>query len=198
MTSQTSRYVMKKIFLASIVAIATQSSFAQTAKPSYSYFEGFNLSAGMAQNKTEKTDTSTTNTNTTAAVAKLNYTFALAYPAKLGISATMDLKNSKISDTETLAANGITEVTVEPGILLINNALLYAKMGSYASRYEVAANAARNLSGRSYGIGIKHYVYGQNFIQAEWTQRKADDNPAGLAGVKFKQQSAALLVGFNF
>jgi hypothetical protein len=48
------------------------------------------------------------------------------------------------------------------------------------------------------GIGIKHYVYGQNFIQAEWTQRKADDNPAGLAGVKFKQSSAAVLVGFNF
>jgi hypothetical protein len=110
----------------------------------------------------------------------------------------MDLKNSKISDNETLSANGITEVTVEPGILLINNSLLYAKVGRYASRYELAASAARNLSGSSYGIGIKHYVYGQNFIQAEWTQRKADDNPAGLAGVKFKQSSAAVLVGFNF
>lgn len=189
---------MKKILLLSAMAIATSCSFAQVAKPSYSYFEGFNLSAGMTQNKTEKTDTATTNTTTSSAVAKLNYTFALAYPAKLGISATVDLKNSKISDTETLAANGISEVTIEPGVLLINNSLLYAKVGSYASRYEVAANAARNLSGRSYGIGIKHYVYGQNFIQAEWTQRKADDNPAGLAGVKFKQQSIAALVGFNF
>ena len=189
---------MQKILLISVMTMAAQSSFAQPAKPSYSYFEGFNLSAGMAQNKTEKTDTATTNTTTSSAVAKLNYTFALAYPAKLGISATVDLKNSKISETETLAANGISEVTVEPGVLLRNNALLYAKVGSYASRYEVAANAARNLSGRSYGIGIKHYVYGQNFIQGEWTQRKADDNPAGLAGVKFKQQSISALVGFNF
>ena len=192
---------MKKIFAVTALAIATQGSFAQPVKPSYSYFEGINFSVGAAQNKTDKTDVSTattTNTNTSVAVAKLNYTFALAYPAKLGVSGTFDLKNSKISGTETLAANGITEVTVEPGILLRNNSLLYAKVGSYASRYELAANAARNLSGTSYGIGIKHYIYGQNFIQAEWTQRKADDNPAGLAGVKFKQSSAAVLVGFNF
>jgi len=192
---------MKSMFALIALAIAAQSSWAQPAKPSYSYFEGFNLSVGAAQNKTEKSDASTaltTRTNTSAAVAKLNYTFALAYPAKLGISGTVDLKNSKISDNEVLAANGITEVTVEPGILLLNNSLLYAKVGSYASRYELAANAARNLNGKSYGIGIKHYIYGQNFIQAEWTQRKPDDNPAGLAGVKFKQTSAAILVGFNF
>jgi hypothetical protein len=192
---------MKQFLALTAFAIAAQSSLAQPAKPSYSYFEGFNLSIGAAQNKTEKTDTSTATTaniKSNAAQAKLNYTFALAYPAKLGVTATMDLKNSKISDNETLSANGITEVTVEPGILLINNSLLYAKVGRYASRYELAASAARNLSGSSYGIGIKHYVYGQNFIQAEWTQRKADDNPAGLAGVKFKQSSAAVLVGFNF
>jgi hypothetical protein len=192
---------MKKLFALTVLAIAAQTTSAQPAKPSYSYFEGFNLSVGAAQNKTDKTDTSTstvTSANTTSALAKLNYTFALAYPAKLGVSATVDLKNSKISDNETLAANGISEITVEPGILLLNNSLLYAKVGSYASRYEVAANAARNLSGRSYGFGIKHYVYGQNFIQAEWTQRKADDNTAGLTGVQFKQSSAAVLVGFNF
>jgi hypothetical protein len=192
---------MKQIFAVTFFVMAAQSSFAQPAKPGYSYFEGFNLSIGTAQNKTEKTDTPTGTTSrikANAPQAKLNYTFALAYPAKLGVTATMDLKNSKISDNETLSANGITEVTVEPGILLINNSLLYAKLGSYTSRYELAASAARNLSGSSYGIGIKHYVYGQNFIQAEWTQRKADDNPAGLAGVKFKQSSAAVLVGFNF
>jgi hypothetical protein len=76
--------------------------------------------------------------------------------------------------------------------------LLYGKLGTYSSRYESGANPTRNLSGTSYGIGFKHYIYGQNFIQAEWTQRKADDNPAGLSGVKFKQSSAAVLVGFNF
>lgn len=192
---------MKKVFTLAAFVIASQSSFAQPAKPNYSYFEGFNLSMGAAQNKTEKTDVSaatTTSANTTVGVAKLNYTFALAYPAKLGVSGTFDLKNSKIADAETLATNGITEVSIEPGILLLSNSLLYAKLGSYSSRYEAGASAARNLSGTSYGIGIKHYIYGQNFIQAEWTQRKADDNGAGLAGIKFKQSSAALLIGFNF
>lgn len=191
----------KNIITAVALLIAAQCSLAQPAKPSYSYFEGFNLSVGAAYNKTEKVDDSTsaqTNANTSVGVAKINYTFALAYPAKLGISGTFDLKNSKMSDNETLATTGVTEVSVEPGILLLSDSLLYAKLGSYASRYEAGVNAARNLSGMSYGVGIKHYIYGQNFIQAEWTQRKADDNPAGLAGVKFKQTSAALLVGFNF
>ena len=108
------------------------------------------------------------------------------------------MKSSGIGASENLAVNGVSEVTVEPGLLLLTNSLLYGKVGSYSSRYEYSGSPSRNLTGVSYGIGVKHYVYGQNFIQAEWTQRKADDNPAGLAGIKFKQSSAAVLVGFNF
>ena len=188
---------MKKLLtLAALLSLA-QTGFAQPAKPSYAYYEGLNISMGVAQNTT-KDVTNATSMSASVGVAKLNYTFALAYPAKLGLSATFDLRNSPINATENLAVSAPTELSVEPGILLRNNSLLYAKVGSYASRYELAANAARNLSGTSYGIGIKHYIYGQNFIQAEWTQRKADENGAGLAGIKFKQTSAAVLIGFNF
>jgi hypothetical protein len=190
---------MKKLLIASGFIAAASLTWAQPQKPTYAYYEGINLSIGAAQNSTEATtDTTSTKLNTSVGVAKLNYTFALAYPAKLGISATMDLKSSKVSDTENLTLNGPSEISIEPGILLRTDSLLYAKLGTYASRYESGTNPTRNLSGMSYGVGIKHYVYGQNFIQAEWTQRKADDNPAGLAGVKFKQSQAALLVGFNF
>ena len=190
---------MKKLLIASSLIALTSASWAQPQKPTYAYFEGVNLSAGVAQNSTTATTASTsTKENTSLGIAKLNYTFALAYPAKLGISATVDLKNSKVSETENLTMNGPTEITLEPGVLLLSNSLLYGKLGTYSSRYESGANPTRNLSGTSYGIGFKHYIYGQNFIQAEWTQRKADDNPAGLAGVKFKQSSAAVLVGFNF
>jgi hypothetical protein len=189
---------MKKLLTLAALLVSTQTSFAQPAKPSYAYFEGFNLSMGAAQNATESTYGSTVaKGNTSLGIAKVNYTFALAYPAKLGVSATFDLKNSKVSDTEYLAVNGPTELTIEPGLLLITNSLLYGKLGTYSSRYEAGANPSRNLSGVSYGIGIKHYVYGQNFIQGELTQRKADDNRAGLDGT-FKQSSFALLVGFNF
>jgi hypothetical protein len=189
---------MKPLFIASALALICSSAMAQPQKPTYAYFEGVNLSMGVTQNSTEETVSSVATTGkTTAGVAKVNYTFALAYPAKLGISATFDLKNSQINDATYLAANAPTEVTVEPGFLLRNNALLYAKLGTYASRYESGTNATRKLSGASYGIGIKHYVYGQNFIQLEWTQRKADDNRAGLDS-SIKQSSTALLVGFNF
>ena len=189
---------MKKLLITSGLLLSTSLVLAQPQKPTYAYFEGFNMSMGVAQNSTEATATTSTKTTTSLALAKLNYTFALAYPAKLGITATMDLKSSKVSDTENLAVNGPSEVSIEPGVLLLNNSLLYAKLGSYSSRYESGSNPTRNLTGTSVGIGIKHYVHGQNFIQAEWTQRKADDNGAGLAGIKFKQTSAAVLVGFNF
>ena len=189
---------MKPLFIASALAIACTTAMAQPQKPTYSYFEGANLSMGIAQNSTEETISSVTTTRkTSAGIAKINYTFALAYPAKLGVSASFDLKNSQVNDTTYLATNAPTEVTLEPGFLLRNNALLYAKLGTYASRYEAGANATRKLTGTSYGIGIKHYVYGQNFIQLEWTQRKADDNRAGLDST-IKQSSTALLVGFNF
>lgn len=189
---------MKKLLTLATLVVGAQASFAQPAKPTYAYFEGINLSMGVAQNSTETTPSSATaKSNTSLGVAKINYTFALAYPAKLGVSATFDMKNSKVSDTEYLAISSPTEVSIEPGILLISNSLLYAKLGTYSSRYEAGGNPSRNLSGMSYGIGIKHYVYGQNFIQGELTQRTADGG-AGLAGVKFKQGQAALLVGFNF
>jgi len=190
---------MKKLLISTSLLLTASLVCAQPQKPTYSYFEGVNLSVGVAQNSTDTTTSTTSDSAiTNVGVAKLNYTFALAYPAKLGVSATMDMKNSKVKDGEYLAVSGPTEISVEPGVLLLSNSLLYGKLGTYASRYEAGTNASRNLSGVSYGVGIKHYVYGQNFIQAEWTQRKADDNQAGLAGVKFKQNSAALLVGFNF
>jgi hypothetical protein len=189
---------MKSLLIASSLSIVCATAIAQPQKPSYAYFEGANLSLGMAQNSTEETIASASTTSkTSAGIAKINYTFALAYPGKLGVSASFDLKNSKVNDSTYLAATAPTEITIEPGLLLRNNSLLYAKVGSYASRYEAGANPSRKLSGTSYGIGIKHYVYGQNFIQLEWTQRKADDNQAGL-GSSIKQTSTAALVGFNF
>jgi len=187
---------MKKLLTLTALLAAAHTSFAQPAKPTYAYFEGMNISVGAAQNTT-KDVTNSTSLSTSVGVGKLNYTFALAYPAKLGLSATFDFRNSQINATENLAISAPTEFTIEPGLLLISNSLLYGKLGTYSARYEAGTNPSRNLSGASYGVGIKHYVYGQNFIQAEWTQRNAENNNAGATG-KFKQSSAALLVGFNF
>jgi hypothetical protein len=107
------------------------------------------------------------------------------------------MRNSQINSSENLATSTPTELTIEPGVLLMSNSLLYGKLGAYNARFESGSNASRNLNGTSFGVGIKHYVYGQNFIQAEWTQRSAENNNAGSTG-KFKQSSAAVLVGFNF
>ncbi len=187
---------MKKLLtLAALLSLA-QTGFAQPAKPSYAYYEGLNISMGVAQNTT-KDVTNATSMSASVGVAKLNYTFALAYPAKLGLSATFDLRNSPINATENLAVSAPTELSVEPGILLLTNSLLYGKLGTFNARYESGVNPSRNLNGTNLGLGIKHYVYGQNFIQAEWTQRNADNNNAGATG-KFKQSSAGVYVGFNF
>jgi hypothetical protein len=189
---------MKKFLLLFGLTAFSQLSFAQPAKPTYAYYEGFNLSMGVAQNSTEVVPSANgAKGKSTVGIVKINYTFALAYPAKLGLSATFDMKNSKVSDSEVLATSTPTEISIEPGILLINNSLLYAKLGAYSSRYE-SNLGSRSLSGKSYGIGIKHYAYGQNFVQVELTQRTTDNTNAGLGGDKFKQSSAAALVGFNF
>jgi hypothetical protein len=86
---------MKHILTCVALAVSASTCLAQPSKPSYNYFEGLNLSAGVSQNKTKKTETATTTSSSTSApVAKVNYTFALAYPAKLGVSATMDMNES--------------------------------------------------------------------------------------------------------
>lgn len=190
---------MRSTLLITSFLLGTSWVWAQPARPAQTYFEGFNVSMGVSQNSTQSTyGTTSTQANTTVGLGKLNYTFALMHPVKLGLTATMDLRSSKISDTEYLAVNGPSEITVEPGLLLVSNSLLYGKFGTYASRYESGANPNRSLSGSSVGLGIKHYVYGHNFIQAEWTRRKATDNGAGLGDTQFRQTATSVAVGFNF
>jgi protein TonB len=68
---------------------------------------------GIAQNNT-KDVTNSTSLSTSVGQSKLNYTFALAYPAKLGVSATFDMRNSQINSSENLATSTPTELTIEP------------------------------------------------------------------------------------
>lgn len=189
---------MKSLFAATVFTVACAAAIAQPQKPTYAYYEGLNLSLGLTQNTTETTGASNQKSTGSMGVAKVNYTFALTYPAKLGLSATMDLKSSRVSNDEFLSVIGPSEISIEPGILLLSNSLLYGKLGSYSSRYESGTNPTRNLSGISYGVGIKHYIQGQNFVQAEWTERQADDNGAGLSGIKFRQRAISMALGFNF
>jgi hypothetical protein len=86
---------MKKLITLAVLITSAYAAMAQPAKPTYAYYEGVNLSMGLAQNATQVTSSSgaVTKGNTALGVAKVNYTFALAYPGKLGVSATFDLKN---------------------------------------------------------------------------------------------------------
>ncbi len=186
---------MKTTF--TLLALACASHIATAQTNTTSYFEGVNLSVGIAQNATKETTAGTESFKTTTSVAKINYTFAMAFPVKLGITATMDLKNSKAGTGEVLATKTPSELTVEPGYLLRSDSLLYAKLGTFAARYESSTDG-RALSGRTVGLGIKHYVYGDNFLQFEWTTRTSDAQNAGLANAKYKQSSPSLLIGYTF
>ncbi len=162
-----------------------------------SYFDGVNVSFGTARNTTKETSSGTESFKTNISQAKINYTFAMAFPAKLGLTATLDLKNSKAGNDETISVTAPTEVTIEPGVVLANSSLLYAKLGTFAARYEYAARMS-SLSGRTVGVGIKHYFFGDNFIQFEWTSRTSDAINSSLGGAKYKQTSPSLLVGHTF
>lgn len=180
-----------------LLALACTSHLALAQNLSESYFEGVNLSVGVSQLKTKETTAGTEAFKTTVGVAKLNYTFALAFPAKLGVTATMDLKNAKAGTNEVLAIKTPSELTLEPGILLQSNSLLYAKLGTFAARYENNTDG-RALSGKTVGLGIKHYIYDSNFLQFEWTKRTSDAQNAGLANAKYTQTSPKLLFGYTF
>jgi hypothetical protein len=180
-----------------LLALVCTSHLSSAQSLSESLFEGVNLSVGASQLKTKETTAGTETFKTTVGVAKINYTFALAFPAKLGVTATMDLKNAKAGTNEVLASKTPSELTIEPGILLQSNSLLYAKLGAYAARYENNTDG-RALSGKTVGLGIKHYIYDNNFLQFEWTKRTSDAQNAGLANAKYKQTSPSLLFGYTF
>lgn len=186
---------MKKALSLLALACTTQWTLAQPA--SEDLYEGFNVSFGVASHSTKETVAGTESFKTSAAQAKINYTFALAFPAKLGITATMDLKNSKSGASDVLATKTPSEFTIEPGVLLMNDSLLYAKLGTYAARYENNTDG-RSLSGRTVGVGIKHYIHGDNFIQLELTTRTSDAINAGLGDAKYKQTSPSLLIGHTY
>jgi hypothetical protein len=141
---------MKKLLISTGLLLTASLALAQPQKPTYAYYEGFNLSMGIAQNNT-KDVTNSTSLSTSVGQSKLNYTFALAYPAKLGVSATFDMRNSQINSSENLATSTPTELTIEPGVLLMSNSLLYGKLGAYNARFESGSNASRNLNGTSFG-----------------------------------------------
>lgn len=186
---------MKKVLSLLALACSSQWTMAQSAQEDL--YEGLNVSFGVASHATKETVAGTESFKTSAAQAKINYTFALAFPAKLGMTATMDLKNAKAGTSDVLATKTPSEFTIEPGVLLKTDSLLYAKFGTYAARYESTTDG-RALSGRTIGMGIKHYIHGDNFIQFEWTTRTSDAINAGLGNAKYKQTSPAVLIGHTY
>ena len=186
---------MKKTL--TLIAMACASSWVMAQSNSDELFEGLNVSFGVASISTKETIAGTESFKTSAAQAKINYTFALAFPAKLGITATMDLKNAKAGTSDVLASKAPSEFTIEPGVLLKSDSLLYAKLGTFAARYENSTDA-RALSGRTVGLGIKHYIHGDNFIQFELTTRTSDAINAGLGDAKYKQTMPSLLIGHTY
>ncbi len=180
-----------------LLALICTSQFASAQTQSESLFEGVNLSVGASQINTKETTAGTESFKTTVGIAKINYTFALAFPAKLGVTATVDLRNAKAGTNEVLASKTPSELTIEPGILLRSDSLVYVKLGTFAARYESNSDG-RALSGKTVGLGVKHYIYDNNFLQFEWTQRTTDAQNAGLANAKYKQTSPSLLFGYTF
>ena len=186
---------MKKAL--TLIALVSTASWANAQAASEDLFEGLNVSLGVASMSTKETLAGTQSYKTSAPQAKINYTFALAFPAKLGITATMDLKNAKEGTSDVLATKTPSELTIEPGFLLRSDSLLYAKLGTFAARYENSTDG-RALSGRTVGLGIKHYIYGDNFIQFELTTRTSDAINAGLGDAKYKQTMPSLLIGHTY
>lgn len=186
---------MKKYL--SLIALACASHMVCAQTNSEDRYDGLNISFGLAKNSTSETTGGTPSFTTTTSVAKVNYTFGVDFPAKLGVSLSVDLKNSQAGAAEYLATKTPTELTIEPGLVLRNGSLLYAKAGTFAARYESNFGGSA-LSGSTLGVGIKHYFFEDNFVQFELTTRASDAANVGLGNTKYRQNISSLLVGHTF
>lgn len=176
--------------------ISTQ-TIAQQRMGEHQWFDGTSLGLGVSANSSTTTTAKglQESGSSNVGVAKVNYTFDSDSRYKLGLGASADLQKSAVTGSVSMGRKTPTELTLEPGYLLAPTTLSYAKLGGYAASYATPFGS-KDVSGRAYGIGVKSFLDQSYFIQAEWTQHKANGSDS-LGWDKFKQTSVSVLLGYN-
>lgn len=181
--------------LSACCALASPLAMAQRPLNDYQWFDGLSFSLGVAANKSKTTTTAAIEESgsSNVGVAKASYIFSSNSRFKLGLSASTDTQKSAIGNDVSMNRKTPTELALEPGFLVSPAFLTYAKLGSYTATYATPFGS-QGVHGQAHGLGLKSFLTQRTFVQAEWTQHKANGSTA-LGWDKFKQTSTAVLVG---
>jgi Outer membrane protein beta-barrel domain len=202
---------MKKIFIAAAVAASFLGSqaFAQTNN-----FRGFSagLNLNLAGSVTELSDsTGKVKIGDTSQNAGLQaaYTFAPSEQFAIGIGATYSLSDlnagsgSSGTTTYEFKAKDIYTVYVEPGFVIGNNTLGYAKLAYTGTRADtkatvsgVTTTATDNFNGSGYGAGIRTLLDKNVYLQVEFMQ--VTMNELTRNGVTLKPTSTLGTIGLGY
>ena len=153
--------------------------------------------------------------NEFGANAQVAYGFELSPKSVVSLGASYSLtgydgfkSTDSIADgsgkTSTKATN-VMSLYVEPGYLVSNSTLAYGKVGyeatSFEGKFKDGSSASLDLTGVSYGFGIRTMIDKNLFVQAE--VKRIDDNTNAFAGdtesnFKAKVTAGSIGLGYKF
>ncbi len=198
---------MKKVLIAAAVAascIAPQ-AFAQT--------NGANGFTGFSAGANANASTSSTEVRSGNGYADMGkssqdvslqaaYGFAMGNNYVLGLGATYglgDLKygTSGIPGAGNLKGKDAYSIYLEPGYAISNSTLVYGKLAYLSMKGEVSG-ASEDFSGVGYGVGIRHKLNKNLFLQGEITQSEYSDETMLNTTYKPSGTTGTVGIGYQF
>lgn len=171
-------------------------------------FEGFSVALN-ANSSSVTNELSAGGLSTKIGDTSENFTLQAAYSVPMGGSGVLGLGGTyALSDFNAGSLAGgsfkgkdMYSLYVEPGVLVSNSTLVYAKAAYLNMKGEASgfgATASENLDGLGYGAGVRVAFGKAAFWQLEFTQ--SDYNSKSIYGVGFKPSSfnRTLGVGYRF
>ena len=191
---------MKKILIAAAVAasfVAPQ-AFAQA-----NGFTGFSAGANVNANTSS---TEVINGSGSIDMGKSSqdvslqaaYGFALGNNYVLGLGATYGLGDLKYgsSGLANLKGKDAYSIYLEPGYAFSNSTLVYAKLAYLGMKGEANGLGSRDFDGVGYGVGVRHKLNSNLFLQGEITQSEYSSET--IAGTRFEPSGTTGTVGIGY
>jgi outer membrane immunogenic protein len=193
---------MKKILIAAAVAasfVAPQ-AFAQA-----NGFTGFSAGANVNANTSS---TEVRNGSGTIDMGKSSqdvslqaaYGFDLGHNYVLGVGATYNLGDLKYGSTTgaNLKGKDAYSLYVEPGYAFTNSTLVYAKLAYLGMKGEADGIGSRDFAGVGYGVGVRHKLSSNLFLQGEITQSEYSSSTIGNTRFEPSGTTGTVGVGYQF
>jgi len=200
---------MKKLLLASAIAA---SFFASSAIAQVNNFTGFSAAANVSLSNASvelaaagdsfKLGDNSENFGLQAAYGvALGTNFALSFGGTYSFG---DLKAGTATvgaQTATVKGKDVYSLYVEPGYLMGNSTLAFAKVGYIGLKGEISASGQtenETFNGVGYGAGIRTMVSKNLFVQAEISRSDYSEKTINGATVKPTATSGIVGVGYKF